>query len=308
MRPGARLAFGLTLALVAGCALHPTPSPAPTPLAAPCETAGCLRVLTWNVHGIPFVSARPARRLRNVADAIRAQAPDVVLLQEVWAHAYAELLSRRLAGAYRLTRAYGCGRPYPCGGLVVLVRVASGWVASPPSFVPFTAHASWRRLREWDGIAKKGMLLVRLTRGGRTIGVVDTHLQTRYPEHRHSYTTVRRRQLEQLRATVDTFGRDPVIVGGDLNTAPNDPSGLYASHVTALGDDTAAALRAVCPACSTRTPPKLPRWIDYVLTRGLAVTPSVTLIENTTIDTPYSDHHGVLVRLACAPADPSCGI
>jgi len=308
VRPGARLVLGLALALAASCAPHRVPPPT-EPLALPCDGAGCLRVLSWNLHAIPLVSPRPTARLRNVADAIRAEAPDVVLLQEVWAHAYAALLERRLADAYRLTRAYGCGRPYPCGGLVVLVRRASGWVAAPPTFERFKKHASWRRLREWDGIAKKGMLLVRLTRDGRTIGVVDTHLQTRYLEYRHNYTTVRRRQLEQLRATVDAaFGDRPVVIAGDLNTAPNDPSGLYASRVAPLGDDTAAAFRAACPACSTRPPPKMPRWIDYVLTRGLTATPTVTLIRNEAIDTPYSDHEGLLVRLACARDDASCGI
>ena len=309
MRPGARLALGLALALAAGCAPRPTLPATATPRFTPCDTADCLRVLTWNVHAIPLVSPRPTARLRNVADAIGAQAPDVVLLQEVWAHAYAELLARRLGDAYRLIRAYGCGRPYPCGGLVVLVRRASGWRASPPTFVRYKKHAPWRRLREWDGIAKKGMLLVTLTRAGRTVGIVDTHLQTRYLEYRHNYRTVRTRQLEQLRATLDaTFGAWPVILGGDFNTAPNDPSGLYASHVAPLGDDTAATLRLTCPASSTRPPPKLPRWIDYVLTRGLGVTPTVTLIRNQAIDTPYSDHDGVLVRLACRRDDASCGI
>ncbi len=294
--------------LTAACAPH-RPSRPSAALSLPCASPRCLRVLTWNVHAIPFASPRPTARLRNVADAIRAAAPDVVLLQEVWAHAYADLLTRRLGDAYVLIRGCGCGRPFPCGGLVVLVRRASGWAAGSPTFVRYKKHAPWRRLREWDGIARKGMLLVPLTRAGRTIGIVDTHLQTRYLEYRHNYTTVRGRQLDQLRATVDaTYGAQPVIIGGDFNTAPNDPSGLYASRVASLGDDTAAAFRSACPACSTRTPPKVPRWIDYVLTRGFAVTPTVALIRNDAVDTPYSDHHGVLVRLACPRNAASCGM
>jgi endonuclease/exonuclease/phosphatase family metal-dependent hydrolase len=297
----------VALVLAAGCVVRPTPPP--DPVWSPCTGPKCLRLLSWNVHAIPFVTAQPTRRVRNVAAKIREQQPDVVLLQEVWTHAYAAVLRRALAGDYRLTYAGGCRRPFPCGGLVVLVRVASGWVASPPTFVPFRAHAPWRRFREWDVIAKKGMLVLRLTRGDRVLGIVDTHLQSRYPEYRHNYMTVRRHQLEQLRATVDaTFGGAPVVIGGDFNTAPNDPSGLYASHVAPLGDDASASFRAGCPGCGTRTPPKLPRWIDYVLTRGLAVTPAVTRILSTAIDTPYSDHHGVLVRLTCTRDDASCGM
>jgi endonuclease/exonuclease/phosphatase family metal-dependent hydrolase len=302
----AMLTVSIALALGAGCAVRPTP-PA-VPLWSPCTQAHCLRVLSWNVHAIPFVSSHPTRRLRNVAAKIREQRPDVVLLQEVWAHAYVELLRRRLAGEYRVTRAFGCGRPFPCGGLVVLVRVASGWVASRPTFVPFDAAAPWHRLAEWDGIAKKGMLLVRLERGEQSVGIVDTHLQSRYPQYGRTYSAIRRRQLEQLARTVDaTFGRRAAIVAGDLNTAPNERRVLYASHVAPLGDDRTAALRAACPRCGTRVATKSPRWIDYVITRGLVATSTATRITNDGLDDPYSDHDGLLLRLECEPAAP-CGI
>jgi endonuclease/exonuclease/phosphatase family metal-dependent hydrolase len=290
----------MILALGGGCALRPTP-PAAMPW-SPCTQADCLRVLTWNVHAVPFLSSHPTTRLRNVAAKIREQQPDVVLLQEVWAHAYAELLARTLHGEYRLTKAFGCGRPYPCGGLVVLVRIASGWVASLPRFVPFDVGAPWYHLREWDGIAKKGMLLLRLERGAATLGVVDIHLQSRYPEYGHNYTAIRRQQLQQLAWTLDaTFGRAPVIIAGDFNTAPNDRRGLYASLMVPLGDDRTAPFRATCPRCSTRTPPKFPRWIDYVITRGLPGRSELTRITNDGIDRPYSDHEALLLRLEYDP-------
>lgn len=285
-------------AMVCGCTARADVASAPAATLVPCASADCLRVMTWNLHAIPFVSPRPTWRLRNVAAKIAEQQPDVVLLQEVWTHAYADLLERALGGAYRMTRAAGCRRPYPCGGLVVLVRVASGWTASAPTFVPFDAAAPWYRLGEWDGIAKKGMLLAQLRRGDATLGVVDLHLQTRYPEHGHHYRAIRRRQLEQLAATLDaTFAGRPAIVAGDFNTAPRERSGLYATHIAPLGDDRTAALRAACPHCGTRAPPKFPRWIDYVITRGLAGAASLTLITNDAIDDPYSDHHALLLRL-----------
>lgn len=284
--------------ILSGCAARAVVPSAPEPPLLPCASADCLRVVTWNVHAIPFVSPRPTWRLRNVAAKIREQQPDLVLLQEVWAHAYADVVARALGGTYRVTRGGGCRRPYPCGGLVMLVRVASGWVASAPTFVPFEAAAPWYRLAEWDGIVKKGMLLTHLRRGAATLGVVDTHLQTRYPEHGHNYRAIRRRQLEQLAATLAaTFGDRPAIVAGDFNTAPTDRSGLYATHVAPLGDDRTAELRAACPQCGTRSPPKVPRWIDYVITRGVPAAASLTLIVNDGLDDPYSDHNALLLRL-----------
>jgi endonuclease/exonuclease/phosphatase family metal-dependent hydrolase len=306
VRPGALVASAIALALGAGCALPPTP--APTPAAVPCRQARCLRVLTWNVHGIPFVAPHTTRRLRNVAAKIREQQPDVALLQEVWAHAYARVLERALAGQYRLVRATGCRRPYPCGGLIVLVRVASGWAASPPTFVPFEAAGRWHRLREFDGIAKKGMLLIRLARGEQTIGLVDTHLQSRYAEYGHGYVGVRRGQLEQLRATVAAaFAAEPVILAGDFNVAPQEASGLYISYVANLGDDRTTAFRAGCPECGTRSVPKRPRWIDYVITRALVADATLARFTNDGPDDPFSDHEGLLVRLECERAAP-CGL
>ena len=221
-----------------------------------CVRPDCLRVVTWNLHAIPFMSPRPTARLRNVAAKIREQQPDVVLFQEVWSYAYARQLGRDLAGTYRVTTAVGCGRPFPCGGLAILVRVGSGWVASAPTFVAYEASAPWYRFREWDGIAGKGMLMVHLARGDASLGVVDTHLQTEYARYGRDYSDLRRRQLEQLDGTLrSTFGSTPVLVGGDFNTAPDEPSRLYATHLSRLGDDRTADIRTACGECGTRPSP-----------------------------------------------------
>jgi endonuclease/exonuclease/phosphatase family metal-dependent hydrolase len=272
------------------------------PLVA-CGRADCLRVVTWNLHAIPLISPHPTARLQNVATEIRSQQPDVVLFQEVWAHAYARQLARDLGGAYRVTTAVGCGRPFPCGGLAILVRVASGWSASAPRFVAYESSAPWYRFREWDGIAKKGMLIVRLSRGGATLGIVDTHLQTEYAHHGHDYTDLRRRQLEQLDATVTaTFGSAPVLVGGDFNTAPDERSGLYATHLSRLGDDRTADIRTACGECGTRPSLVHSRWLDYLITRNLTASTTLDRLVNDHVDQPFSDHDGLIARFVYSPA------
>jgi endonuclease/exonuclease/phosphatase (EEP) superfamily protein YafD len=301
-RAGASLGLVATVVgalLATGCALHVVGVATPEAPLVACERADCLRVLTWNLHAIPFIAPRPETRLHNVADKIREQQPDVVLLQELWAHAYARLLARDLADEYRLTTATGCGRPFPCGGLAVLVRLGSGWTAAAPTFVAYGATAPWYRLFEWDGIAKKGMLRVRLVRGGESLALLDTHLQTEYTRYGRDYTAIRRDQLEQLARTVaDEPGARPAIVGGDFNTSPGERSGLYETHLARLGDDRTTELRIACGECGTR--PSLPRparWLDHVFTRGFAATATAARIVNDGIDQPFSDHDGVLVRL-----------
>jgi endonuclease/exonuclease/phosphatase (EEP) superfamily protein YafD len=293
----AALAVGALLAT--GCALHGVGRPTPEAILVPCERGDCLRVLTWNLHAIPFIAPRPEARLHNVAVKVREQQPDVVVLQEVWAHAYARLLERDLADEYRLTSATGCGRPFPCGGLAILVRTGSGWEASAPTFVAYGATAPWYRLFEWDGIAKKGMLTVRLVRGTESLTVLDTHLQTEYTRYGRDYTPIRRAQLEQLaRAVANAPGDRPAIIAGDFNTSPGERSGLFESHLALLGDDRTTELRIACGECGTR--PSLPRparWLDHVFTRGFAATATAARIVNERIDQPFSDHDGVLVRL-----------
>lgn len=296
-------AFAVAALLATSCAAPVRRRPNDTPPLVACRRVDCLRVVTWNLHAIPLLSPHPTARLQHVAAEIRAQQPDLVLFQEVWSHAYARQLERDLGGAYRVTTAVGCRRPFPCGGLAILVRVASGWSASAPRFIAYEASAPWYRLLEWDGIAKKGMLLVRLSRGDASLGVIDTHLQTEYAHHGRDYSDLRRRQLEQLDATVaGTFGSTPVLVGGDFNTAPDEPSGLYATHLSRLGEDRTADLRTACGECGTRPSLTHSRWLDYLITRNLTASAALDRLVNDGIDRPFSDHDGLIGRFEYAPS------
>jgi len=301
LRRIAVLVLGCWLAASCGPVLH---RPAETPVLLPCAHGDCLRAVTWNLHAIPLLSPRPAVRLRNVAQKLREQQPDVVLLQEVWSHAYARQLLRDLAGEYRITTAAGCGRPFPCGGLAILVRSASGWLASAPTFVAYEASAPWYRWREWDFLAKKGVLTAQLARGDARLAIANTHLQTEYARYGRDYSELRRAQLEQLEQALQrTFGATPVLVGGDLNTAPRERSGLYESHVAPLGVDATVAVRAACGECGSRPAmPRPGRWLDYLITRHLDATVQVERLTNEAVDLPFSDHDGLLGRFDYAPS------
>jgi len=251
-------------------------------------------LLSWNVHALPHFRARA--RLGRVVDKIAELQPDVVCLQEVWAGHHADKLRCGLAGAYAAL-AMTHVRNWPRGGLVILIRRASGFRADPPTFVPYTAHASRRRVWEGDGVSGKGVLSVRLHRDGEALSIVNTHLQAQYHRNGRRYSGVRRAQLTQLALRLEQLGaNEAVLVAGDLNTSPTES--LYAQHVVALGRDlTEPARRQVGGGTHLDRYVSTPSWIDYVLARGLVAQANVGRIENTAPDVPYSDHHGLIVEI-----------
>lgn len=262
------------------------------------QAADDLAVLTWNVHGLPLHDA-PAR-LGRIAAWIAARQPDLVLLQEVWSGAYARALSGALAGRYE-----ACFSPHPFtrrprGGLMILVREASGWRAGRVRFEPFRAAAAWYRLNEGDGVAGKGMLAMEVRRGERALTVVNTHVQAQYLER--AYTDVRREQLAQLAEFLDRVGRGTAMVfGGDLNTEAGED--LYRTHLAVLGTDLAAAERAARggTTCFDRKGGRS-EWIDYVFARDLEVAATLEKVESSGPDDPYSDHDGLLFVLGLGPS------
>ena len=154
-------------------------------------TERTLRVATWNVHGL-------RGGVGAVASAIRAEEPDVVLLQETGSR-------RRLRD---LGRSLGCSvsadpRVFPRR------RVRNALLARPgaadsirPRFVRFAAGSPWH---------PRGALFAEIDERWTA---VSTHLGLTGPE--------RGRHVAELRSLVEG-GTQPVVVGADLNASPDDP-------------------------------------------------------------------------------------
>jgi len=275
-----------------GCCTTPkTPTP-PQNMLLRCDGQNCLRVLTWNVHGLPFKANTP-ERLRQIAAKIAEQQPDLVLLQEVWLGRYKRLLRSALSPDYEMAYAPRCVTRWPRGGLVVFIRRGSPWRVDRSAFEPYVASAPWYRVSEMDGLSGKGILTVQIVSDNSALRVVDTHLQSPYLGR--SYYTERRKQLDELWKSLK--GRKvPTLIGGDFNTYPAEP--LYRTHLSRLGTDLSRQEQQDCQ-CGTHFDDYGGRqeWIDYVLTQNWPVESQVTRIENDSIDNPYSDHDGVLARL-----------
>lgn len=268
----------------------------------------CLTLISWNIHGLPFVSGRsPFKRMEAVANKIREERPDLVLLQEVWFSAYQRRLEQKLGDDYETILDPRRVLGWPRGGLLVFVRCGAGWTIEESAFRRYNRAAPWWRLDEGDGISGKGYLTIKLRRDGRRLMIVDTHLQSQYPEHSRAYEEIRHSQLDQLQTYLGEFpSSQPVLIAGDFNTKPTE--GLYSSHLNVLGTDLTDAERAQC-GCGTAFDEKgeAKDWLDYVIARHFATEADVMRIVNDSADIPYSDHDGLLVRLSSKSVAPRAG-
>lgn len=144
-----------------------------------------LRVMAWNVHGFRVGA-------KALADAVRAEEPDIVMLNET---GYLGFRLRRFSRRLRMEGATGATLRWRIPNAVLARapwRLVKGQVAVLP--------------RKGRGV-RRGAVLAQMGRTGRRVWVVGVHLGLSGQER-----ATHARVLTDLLA-----GRDPVIVGGDLN-------------------------------------------------------------------------------------------
>ncbi len=162
-------------------------------------------VLTWNVHG----SQRPD--VEGIAAAVRAEAPDIVAIQEIrkrQAAALAELLQMRYTWSLK-------HEPYT----KLMWWRSEGMAIMTPHLLDAVGHTevsegqpmrSWRRrIAQWGlvGRADRSMLMI-----------YNLHLSP------HDAAESRRAEAQRVSELVASIGADPPpVVAGDFNDA-GDPS------------------------------------------------------------------------------------
>jgi endonuclease/exonuclease/phosphatase family metal-dependent hydrolase len=277
----------------------------------------CLHVVSWNLHGPPSVG--PVwRRIERVARLLlsREPGPDLILLQEVWFERDAKHIEKAFGGTYErirdsdvVTSHRGWVFGFRKGGLLAFLNGRSRWKVPDTSlFKEYAAHAPKWRFWQGDGLSGKGIQRFDLQQPGYRVVVLNTHLQSPYPKEKDLfgredlYPEVRGRQIDELAAyTSKEAAGVIVLVVGDFNTAASETD-LYAKIKNVWADLT-ATYREECK-CGTIIDKKGPRreWIDYVLSRtppGTEVrVDQIRLIKNTSVDRPYSDHHGLELQLS----------
>lgn len=238
-----------------------------------------LHIFTQNVFGLPFT--RRARRLRALADEIRALAPDVVFLQEV--------MLAGDDGPFRIEGYHAACLPrwpFNRGGLLILCRVPLTRVR----FHPFHAQGQWHNLQLSDRLLGKGWLEAEAADWGLTF--VNTHLVSTYHEDRPFVLDLAQgSQLVQVLRALEAMG--PSILAGDFNFKENTPSHCV---VEACLEDVA---RGLGPLGLPHLQPKLDhvfvRGFDRLEARARLVVPGTMPAGRGAVS--LSDHAGVSVEL-----------
>jgi len=199
----------------------------------------------------------------------------------------------------------GSGRH--CGGLLTGVKRAGWSVSSPARFTPFRAQGPAWKFWQGDGLMKKGVLATVATQlaTGREVTFLNTHLQSQYGyfhtasgalRSKDAYLVERGAQLRQLEDLSLHYRDRLVIIGGDFNTTPDEWPEL---GLPKDWQELTEPLRATSRGSYIENTGPL-AWYDYVFAQPGpvdTVKARARLIENTGVDVPYSDHHGLVIEL-----------
>ena len=288
-------AGGLTAALlavvivvVAGCAPSPglkpgpttagsTAAAAPTPAPAP---AAPLRVLQLNLCSSGIAGCYTGRSTDQAAAVVRAEAPDLVTLNEVCQDDVVDL-ERALAdavpdatvvSAFQPARNGRNGEPYRCrNGRQYGIGLVSRW----PSVPGAAASGGIYPAQDREDPEERAWLCLDAA-AAPPVAVCTTHLaytkrEVAAAQCRYLFETV----IAEIRARVGTA---PVVLGADLN----------------LGSGDSPDLKACLPPHSAL--------VDDGGPQHVVATPEYVVDDHRTIDLRgTTDHPGLLVTLAPAP-------
>lgn len=249
-------------------------------LATVAEASPTVRVMSWNVWGIPYVSDDVEGRMERIVDAIAEHNPDLVALQEVWEPEHGDRLTEdfRAAGWAHVRHFRGEGRK---GGLLI----ASRYPFHEMEYVRFTMGDV--PLVPWhvDWMADKGVARVRIDHPEGAFTFANTHLQAAYGGRR--YVTTRLSQAMQLARSLADLG-GPLVLAGDINTRRSE-LGFRALQARARIVDTGIGAK-----------------LDAIMQRGFNVQSRQILFREDRdvngVAMPLSDHGAVMADLVATEA------
>jgi endonuclease/exonuclease/phosphatase family metal-dependent hydrolase len=246
------LLLGVLASMGIGCTERGTDPPiiesvGPAPLRVPSDV---LRIATANLWGVSIFGLDWAddidERFAAMADRLSANRAmlDIVLIQEAWKDKARRALLKHVGVAREFPFRVDAVDHPGGAGLVILSR----FPIEAAHFNRFRSQGRCIKFWEGDCISGKGILVVRLTVGDRSIWVADTHLIACYSDADQSETDCdmqdpngndRWRQIVESRRAIESLaGNDPAILGGDFNltrtsryyplmtsnSVPSDPS------------------------------------------------------------------------------------
>lgn len=248
-----------------------------------------LKVLTFNVAGIPVIHPGWPRRRKAIAESLKSSSYDLVALQEIWLNADARLLARDSGFPFHY-------RSNPDGiigdGLLFLSRypILDTGIRTFRCYPP-----GWHKAYQGENVANKGVVLVRVETPRGPLDVYNTHLVADYPSS--IYSSVRQAQVFELYEFVqENSSGKPFLILGDINSGPGEAGYRALTGLLNLGDACSASGRDTCPSSHAKEGKR----IDHILfPAGKEFPVSAKPVFTGTLPggQAYSDHAGISATL-----------
>lgn len=158
-----------------------------------------VRVASYNTWGLPVASQALVERYRRLPAALLELKADVLCLQEVWTGALRKKILDGLGDGWHATG-------MPRGGLLTVSRL-------PVSGEEFVALPVAKHMPVEERLAGKGILSVVVATPAGPLRLVNSHLS--HGDHEN----IQRRFLNDHVAKSKDI---PIVLGADVNTAPDD--------------------------------------------------------------------------------------
>lgn len=218
-----KFTFGVALVIVGLLYLNLRPASIPEPnFIQPHDSTKSfqsikLRLVTWNIWGLRFISPKRVERVVVIAKETAALNPDIVCFQEAFVSADREVLIEALRPLGLHHHQY-----FSCGLVGSGLLIVSRFPIHSTGFIRFKENGRPEALHHGDWWAGKGLSLCTVTLpDGTTLYVANTHFHARYSSLKYHPT-----QLSQAAQLVPWI-RDiqsthaPAIWLGDWNNTPN---------------------------------------------------------------------------------------
>ncbi|OAD62358.1 Putative neutral sphingomyelinase [Eufriesea mexicana] len=191
-----------------------------------------INILTLNCWGIPYISQNRSARMTAIAEKLATENYDIICLQEVWSINDFKMIRAKTQEQLPYSHYFYSG--VVGSGICILSRfpikdvIYHKWPLN--GYIHKIHHADW--------FGGKGVGLCRLQIHNMNINVYIVHLHAEYDRHNDEYIAHRVLQAfdtaQFIRMTYG--GADSVILGGDLNTEPQDLAYRIICGVAGLTD------------------------------------------------------------------------
>jgi len=177
-----------------------------------------LKVITFNVWGIPLITPHTAERIEAVGQKLADLNPDIVCLQEIWIENDRERLIECLINSRLQYYTYYKSNPFGSG-----LFILSAYPILEARFQPYTINGKWYKPWHGDWYAGKGIAFARIKLPIGILDVFNTHIISKYDEI-DEYQSQRSLQLLELGDfLVRTTNKElPALLLGDFNCHQGD--------------------------------------------------------------------------------------